>query len=85
MKAWCTSDAINYQLPAVVIAEESASEFSKLTADINVYIEEMMIKYITGQESLDTFETEYLPTLQSMGVEKVIEMYQKALDNYNAR
>lgn len=85
LKAWCTSDAINYQLPAVVIAEESASEFSKLTADINVYIEEMMIKYITGQESLDTFESEYLPTLQSMGVEKVIDMYQKALDNYNAR
>ena len=56
-----------------------------MTADINIYIEEMMIKYITGQKSLDTFETEYLATLQKMGVEEVIEMYQTALDNYNAR
>ena len=82
---WSTSNASDYQLPAVEIAEESVSEFSKLTADINIYIEEMMIKYITGQKSLDTFETEYLPTLQEMGVEKVIGMYQTALDNYNAR
>lgn len=85
LAAWSTSNAKDYQLPAVVIAEEDASEFSKLSADIDVYIKEMMIKYITGQESLDTFETEYLPTLKSMGVEDVIAMYQRALDNYNAR
>lgn len=85
LAAWSTSKAADYQLPAVVIAPESASKFSKLTADINIYIEEMMIKYITGQKSLDTFETEYLATLQKMGVEEVIEMYQTALDNYNAR
>ncbi len=85
LKAWTSTNAADYQLPAVEIAEESVSEFSKLTADINIYVEEMMIKYITGQKSIDTFETEYLPTLQEMGVETVIGMYQTALDNYNAR
>lgn len=85
LESWTASDAIKYQLPAVVIAEEDSSEFSKLTADINVYVGEMFIKYITGQVSLDTFETDYLTTLKSMGMDTVIEMYQKALDNYNAR
>ena len=85
LAAWSTSNAADYQMPAVVIAEEDASEYSKLTADINVYTQEMAIKYITGQESLDTFETEYLPTLKGMGIERVIEMYQTALDKYNER
>lgn len=85
LAAWSTSDAAKYQIPAIMIPEEDSSELSMLTADVNVYIEEMLFKYITGQKSLDTFETEYLPTLKSMGVERIIEIYQKGLDNYNAR
>ena len=45
----------------------------------------MTIKYITGLESLDTFETEYLETLKSMGVDRAIELQQEALDDFNAR
>lgn len=85
LAAWSTSNAADYQMPAVAIDEEDASEYSKLTADITVYIVEMVVKYITGQKSLDTFETEYLPTLKNMGVERVIEINQTALDRYNAR
>ena len=85
LKAWTNSDAATYQMPSVVIAEADAAEFSKLTADINTYIGEMLVKYVSGLEPLDTFETEYLPTLKGMGVERVLEIYQDALDRYNAR
>lgn len=85
LKAWSNSNAAEYQMPNVVIADADAAELSKLTADINTYIDEMMVKYISGLVSLDTFETEYLPTLQSMGIERVIEIYQDGLDRYNAR
>lgn len=85
LDVWSVSDAIKYQLPAVVIAEEDAAGLSKLKADIDVYIGEMLVKFVTGQVSLDAFETEYLPTLKKMGIETVISMYQRALDNYNAR
>lgn len=85
LAAWSTSDAKKYQLPAIVIPEENSAELSSITSDINVYIEEMLFKYITGEKSLDTFETEYLPTLKSMGAERLIEINQKGLDNYNAR
>lgn len=83
--AYTASDAAKYQLPAISAAEEDAAEFSKLTADITAYVSEMLIKYIKGEKSLDTFETEYLPTLKDMGVERVLEIYQDALDRYNAR
>ncbi len=85
LKSWTTSDAAMYDMPPVRVAEENASEYSKLTADINIFISEMTVKYITGLESLDTFETKYLGTLQSMGVDRVIELQQGALDDFNAR
>lgn len=66
-------------------SEADASEYSKLIGDIDTYVGEMTIKYITGLESLDTFETEYLETLKSMGVDRAIELQQEALDDFNAR
>lgn len=85
LQSWTTSDASKYDMPPVRVAEENASEYSKLTGDINTFISEMTVKYITGLESLDTFEAEYLGTLQSMGVDRVIELQQGALDDFNAR
>lgn len=85
LRSWTTSDASKYDMPPVRVAEENASEYSKLTGDIGTFISEMTVKYITGLEPLDTFETEYLGTLQSMGVDRVIELQQGALDDFNAR
>ena len=82
---WTTSDAAKYNMPPVTVSEADASEYSKLIGDIETYIGEMTTKYITGLESLDTFETEYLETLKSMGVERAIELQQEALDDFNAR
>lgn len=85
LEAWSTSNAKDYQMPALTMTEDESKVLSKYQTDIDTYIEEMMIKYITGMESLDTFETEYLPTLKQMGVEDIIAAYQTALDRYNAR
>ena len=81
---WTTSDAAKYSMPPVTVSEADASEYSKLIGDIETYIGEMTTKYITGLESLDTFD-EYLETLKSMGVERAIELQQEALDDFNAR
>ena len=82
---WTRSDAAKYNMPPVTVAEEDASEYSKLMGDIGTYVSEMTIQYITGLEPLDTFESKYLETLKSMNVERAIEMRQEALDDFNAR
>ena len=82
---WTTSDAEKYAMPPVSVSEADATEYSKLSGDINTYISEMTIRYITGLESLDTFESGYLATLESMGVDRLIELQQTALDDFNAR
>ena len=85
MAQWANSDAAKYALPTLVISDEDSAEFSSISADLTTYIDEMVVKYITGLESLDTFETEYLPTLEKMGVDRAIEIQQKALDEFNSR
>ena len=44
----------------------------------------MIIKFIRGEEPLDNFDN-YLATLNSMGVERVTEIIQNAVTEYNSR
>lgn len=59
-------------------------EYSKLNGDINTYVYEMQTKFITGIEPLDNFDA-YPATLEQMGVKRLIELQQAALDEFNAR
>lgn len=69
---------------SALMSVEEADEFSKISGEINTYTKEMLAAYMTGTKSLDTFETEYLATLKSLGVDRMIEIYQKAFDTFNA-
>ncbi|MNY77272.1 hypothetical protein D3C86_2171120 [compost metagenome] len=51
--------------------------------DITTYVNEMNIKFITGKESLDKFDS-YIKSLKSMGVEDVIKGRQAQYDRYLA-
>ena len=82
---WAATNASDYQMPNVSFEEADLAEYNKLMADINTFISEMRAKYISGQVSLDNFETEYLGQLEKMGIDRAIELYQKALDEFNAR
>ena len=82
---WAQTDAAKYTVPSLSIAEKDQAEYSKLWADINTFVSEMMIQYITGTADLAKFETEYLGQLEKMGIKRVIELRQEALDAFNAR
>lgn len=81
---WSNTDAQLYLLPTLEIAKDDADEYATINADITTYVGEMFVNYITGEKSLDTFETEYLPTLEKMGLKRYIEIQQNALDAYGA-
>ena len=51
--------------------------------DIETYVDEMVMKFITGRESLDNWDT-YVAKVESMGIGKVLDIYQNALDAWNA-
>jgi ABC-type sugar transport system, periplasmic component len=70
-----TRPATTYALPS---AEES-SKYSNIMPNIKTYINEMMIKFILGKESLDKFDT-YVEKVKSMGLADVQAVRQAQYD-----
>lgn len=84
MDVWSgVSDEYFYSGNAQMSAEENA-EYSKLYADINTYIQENVLSFITGAKSLEEFDS-FISALNGMGIDRCKELKQAALDRYNSR
>lgn len=84
LKNWSDNDAKDYKLPRITINAGDTGEYTSLVSELNTYRDEMTIKFIRGEESLDNYDR-YLQTLKSMGADRVQEIVQKAVEEYNAR
>ncbi len=84
MEIWMDNDAALYKLPRISINADSISEYSSILSDIKTYLDEMTIKFIRGTESLDNYDG-YLARLDEMGIERIREIVQDAVDEYYSR
>lgn len=78
------TDVAKYKLPNTLISEANQNEYANISSEINTYRAEMELKFIRGEESLDNFN-QYLETLKNMNVDRLIEIEQEALDEFNSR
>lgn len=85
LSTWTDNDCFEYMLPSYTLTTEESSSISVISGDISTYISEMFNKFVTGEVPLDAFETEYLPTLEKLGIDKYIEVVKGAVDRYYAR
>lgn len=69
-----------YPKNASLTVDES-EEYAAILSEVRTYVQEMTLKFITGAESLDQWDT-YCQTLMDMGIEDAIEIKQTALDRY---
>lgn len=60
---------------------EEVSEMTTLNSDINGLTSEKTSRWVTGQESLDTYE-DYKKQIKKMGVDRFIEIYQNGYDRW---
>lgn len=74
----------DYVLPPITLTAEEGAEYAKIMSDVEAYRNEMILKFIMGQEPLDKFD-EYVNNIKSMNIDRVIEIYTAALDRYNKR
>ncbi len=81
---WGATNAAKYKVPPVTPTTEESKEYSTIMNEINTYRDEMTLKFILGDESLDKFD-EYVKTLNELGLERALEIQNAALDRYNAR
>jgi putative aldouronate transport system substrate-binding protein len=84
LERWLHPKAGTHIMPPILHTSEESTELAKITNDLTTYVDEMMLKFITGQEPLSKFD-EYMERLRALGVERAISIKQAALDRYNNR
>ncbi|MGN1058934.1 MAG: extracellular solute-binding protein [Clostridia bacterium] len=77
-------NSLPHQMPALEYSLEASDEMSALKLDINSYAEEMIMLFIQGEEPLENFG-KYQQTLQSMKLDKLLEIMQTAYDQYMSK
>ena len=67
--------------PNVYATDEEASLISQYLVDIQTYVEQMNVAFITGNTEMSGFDT-YLSNLKNMNVEELIKIKQAQYDRY---
>lgn len=80
---WSMNETDKYQIQNTSILPQYADEYAKLWADIKTYMAEYRSQYIIGAKAPETFEGEYLPTLEKMGMPRVLEILQESYEAFN--
>jgi putative aldouronate transport system substrate-binding protein len=72
------------RLPPIQPTAEEAPQYATIMNQVNTYVDEMLLKFVMGQESLDKFDT-YIANLESMGITDALKIQNDALARFNAR
>lgn len=75
------TDAADHVMPNVSMTDEESIRYSDLMNAIATYVNEMALKFMTGEESLDGFE-DYVEELNGMGLEEAQTILQTAYDRF---
>ena len=81
LEIWSVNLAPQYDLPTLAPSDDN---YGRLSTDVSSYVEEMMLKFITGEESLSNWD-QYLETLNSRGYEQLKEIMQSEYELYLER
>lgn len=73
-----------HSVPLVALTDEESVQYTDRMTAIQTYVEEMGLKYMTGDESLDNFDA-YVEELNSMGLQECLDIQQAAYERYMAK
>jgi len=73
-----------FTLPNYSLSSADVTRAGKIMTDVNTYVDEMTLKFITGAEPLSNFDA-YIAQLKAYGIEDAIAMNQKAYDSYMSK
>ncbi len=54
-------------------------------SEIETYVSSMVMKFITGVESIDKYDEFVAQIKKKFNIDKVLETYQSAIERYNSR
>jgi putative aldouronate transport system substrate-binding protein len=83
--AWSNTDALKHRLPPFITPTvEEGKELAKVITALESLRTEMLVKMIMGAESTDDVD-KYTKKMKEIGVDQVLDIYQKALARYYRR
>lgn len=83
-EAWSKTNMGKHLIPPITLMPDEQSKSAENMSNLSTYVSEKMVSYITGQESLDTFD-DYLKQMYAYNLADELEVRQTALDRYNKR
>lgn len=81
---WGDSATGDWVMPPVTMTAEEGEDYMDTYSDIETYLNERILRIITGVDSIDTWDS-VLAEIESMGIQDCIAIKQAALDRYLAR
>lgn len=67
------------------LTEDENDTYVDVWNDITSYVAQMNASFITGEIDIEANWAEYLRTLETLGLQDVLDVYQAALDRYNSK
>lgn len=85
-EAWSYNASNTGRLPdGITCTADEATRVSELQTPITTYSDEMILKFIFGEEDLDTGFDGFVEQINAMGAPEILEIYQAAYDRYIQR
>ncbi len=81
---WGDSASGDWNMPPVTLTSDEGTEYANLYGDIQTFITESIPQFITGQRPLSKYD-EFVSQLETMNIQRCLEIQQNALDRYLAR
>lgn len=82
---WASNDVTGTILPPITMTPEESDEYKSLNSQVSTAADEFRDKVLTGAIDINEGWDAYIEQIKGMGVERMVELQQAALDRYNAR
>lgn len=73
-----------YMLPTILCTEAESGELAEIMNNVKTYVNTMILKFITGNESIDNFDS-FISQVKAFNIDRAIEIYQSAYERYDER
>lgn len=80
-RLWGTTKAELHKIPRLTFNSEDTDKMAALKTDITTYVDENIVGMINGTYSMDRYD-QYLKGLEDLQVDTVIDIYQRAYDEF---
>lgn len=84
VEIWAQVGDGDYSMPNVALTAEESARAAQILSDIDTLNNETWYKILMGQQSMDTWDA-YIQSVQDMGIQEYIDIYQTAVDRYQQR